>query len=120
MLRDVDRVLAVVTWILAGVLVLMLFVGPEVVAEDKPDKSAGPGQAVFTANCGSCHTLSRAGTNGQVGPNLDSIGLKPADIEAKVRSGGGSMPSFEGQLSDQEIADVANFVAGPNYTSSGR
>jgi mono/diheme cytochrome c family protein len=29
------------------------------------------GKAAFTQNCGSCHTLSRAGTQGQTGPNLD-------------------------------------------------
>jgi mono/diheme cytochrome c family protein len=120
MLGGVDKVLAMVSWVAAGVVVLMLFAGPQVVAEDKPPQGGGPGQAVFTANCGSCHTLSRAGTHGQVGPKLDSIGLKPADIEAIVRSGNGTMPSFQGQLSDREITDVANFVAGPSYTSSGR
>jgi mono/diheme cytochrome c family protein len=30
------------------------------------------GKAAFTQNCGSCHTLSRAGTQGQTGPNLDT------------------------------------------------
>ena len=37
-----------------------------------------------------------------------------------VRSGSGAMPSFEGKLSDAEIAEVAKFVAGPDYTSAGR
>jgi len=120
MLSGLDKVLEIGSWLTAAVLVLMLFVGPEVVAEDKPVKSGGQGQAIFTDNCGSCHTLKRAGTNGQVGPNLDSIGLKPDQVEAIVRSGSGAMPSFEGQLSDREIADVAKFVAGPSYTSSGR
>ena len=120
MLRGIDKALEIGTWLTAGLLVLMLFIGPEVVAEDKPLKTGGKGQAVFTDNCGSCHTLSRAGTSGQVGPNLDSVGLKPDEIEAIVRSGSGAMPSFEGRLSDAEIADVAKFVAGPDYTSSGR
>jgi mono/diheme cytochrome c family protein len=30
------------------------------------------GKAQFTQNCGTCHTLSRAGTQGQTGPNLDT------------------------------------------------
>ena len=30
------------------------------------------GQQLFTANCGSCHTLSAAGTSGTIGPNLDN------------------------------------------------
>jgi cytochrome c oxidase subunit 2 len=29
------------------------------------------GKALFTANCGSCHTMEDAGSTGQVGPNLD-------------------------------------------------
>jgi mono/diheme cytochrome c family protein len=120
MLEGIDKALALGCWLTAGLVVLMLFVGPQVVAEDKPLKSGGKGQQVFTQNCGSCHTLSRAGTNGQVGPNLDSVKLKPADIEAIVRSGSGAMPSFEGKLSDRQIAEVAKFVAGPDYTSSGR
>jgi mono/diheme cytochrome c family protein len=120
MLEGIDKALAIGCWLTAGLVVLMLFVGPEVVAEDKPLKSSGKGQQVFTENCGSCHTLSRAGTNGQVGPNLDDVKLKPADVEAIVRSGSGAMPSFEGRLSNAQITEVAKFVAGPDYTSSGR
>jgi sulfur oxidation c-type cytochrome SoxX len=30
------------------------------------------GKADFTAKCGTCHTLTRAGTQGQTGPNLDA------------------------------------------------
>jgi len=120
MLRSVDRVLAIVSVAAAAAVVIMLFAGPQVVAEDKPAPSAGAGQAVFTENCGSCHTLSRAGTSGQVGPDLDSVSLGPEEIQEIVRGGTGSMPSFEGKLSDAEISDVAKFVAGPDYSSSGR
>jgi mono/diheme cytochrome c family protein len=35
-----------------------------------PDTSNG--QLLFTSNCGSCHTLSAAGTSGTIGPNLDN------------------------------------------------
>jgi mono/diheme cytochrome c family protein len=35
------------------------------------DASTSGGQALFQENCGSCHTLADAGTQGQVGPNLD-------------------------------------------------
>jgi mono/diheme cytochrome c family protein len=119
-LSGVDRALEIGSWITAGILVLMLFVGPQVVAQDKAAKNGGRGQAIFTENCGSCHTLKRAGTHGQVGPNLDSIGLRPDQIESILRSGGGGMPSFEGKLSDQEIAQVSKFVAGPAYSTAGR
>jgi mono/diheme cytochrome c family protein len=37
---------------------------------DDPDLSEG--KALFVQGCGSCHTLNRAGTAGQTGPNLDA------------------------------------------------
>jgi mono/diheme cytochrome c family protein len=118
MLSGFDKVLAIVVCVAAVVTVVMLFAGPIVVAEDKPEGEAGNrGQAVFTENCGSCHTLSRAGTNGSVGPNLDDISIDPAGVEAVVRNGTGSMPSFEGQLSDADITAVAQFVAGQSYSA---
>lgn len=69
------------------------------------------GREVFVANCGSCHTLSDAGTSGTIGPSLDGIGLSQADVEQQVRNGGGAMPAFEGDLSDDEIAQVSAYVA---------
>jgi mono/diheme cytochrome c family protein len=73
---------------------------------------AAAGREVFSqAGCGSCHTLKAAGASGVVGPNLDSV--RPTYEEARtiVERGGGEMPSFAGQLSPQEIRDVAAFVA---------
>src|SRR3954462_13179237 len=100
----------------------MLLIGPRVIAEDKSTSQAGAapyasgsgpaGKAVFTGNCGSCHTLKAAGTSGQVGPRLDGISLSPSQIEGIVRSGRGGMPSFGGRLSGAEISAVAAFVAG--------
>ncbi len=71
---------------------------------------AAAGKAVFEAKCGVCHTLSDAGTTGTVGPNLDEA--KPSLELAldRVVNGQGVMPSFKGQLSAQEIADVAAYV----------
>jgi mono/diheme cytochrome c family protein len=63
-----------------------------------------------SAGCGGCHTLEAAGSSGNVGPNLDDA--KP-DLELahnRVTNGAGAMPAFKGQLSDQEIADVAAYV----------
>ena len=37
---------------------------------DEPDLTNGKAQ--FTQKCGSCHALSRAGTQGQTGPDLDA------------------------------------------------
>jgi mono/diheme cytochrome c family protein len=73
--------------------------------------NAAAGKTVFESNCGSCHTLRAAGAGGQIGPNLDQLQPGFAQVQAKVESGGGGMPSFSGTLSSQQIRDVAAFVA---------
>jgi cytochrome c551 len=133
MLRGADRTLELLGWGLAVLFVVMMFAGPQVVAEDKPAEQgseaagaapyasqsgggggseAAGGETVFTDNCGSCHTLSAAGTTGTSGPNLDGVSLDAGAIEGIVREGRGGMPAFGGDLSDDEIAAVAAFVAG--------
>jgi mono/diheme cytochrome c family protein len=72
---------------------------------------ATAGREIFVDNCGTCHALSDAGTSGTVGPSLDDSGLDVAAVEEQVRNGGGGMPAFEGQLSDEEIELVASYVA---------
>ncbi|MBJ7354251.1 MAG: cytochrome c [Thermoleophilaceae bacterium] len=71
----------------------------------------GDGKAIFTDSCGGCHTLQAAGTNGGSGPDLTNIGLTAAAVSKQVYSGGGGMPSFDGELIDQQIAAVSAFVA---------
>jgi mono/diheme cytochrome c family protein len=73
---------------------------------------AAAGAAVFkSAGCGSCHTMKAAGTNGQIGPNLDQVRPGYAVAHLMVEQGGGGMPPFAGQLSPQQIRDVSAFVA---------
>jgi mono/diheme cytochrome c family protein len=73
---------------------------------------AAAGAKVFaSAGCGSCHTLAAAKSSGQVGPNLDDAKPGYDTVLQKVANGGGGMPSFGGQLSQQQIRDVAAFVA---------
>jgi cytochrome c oxidase subunit II len=43
------------------------------------------GKELFTQQCGSCHTLADAGTEGEVGPNLDEA-LQGADAEFIMES----------------------------------
>ncbi len=83
----------------------------ETTTEETTGETTAAGREVFVANCGSCHTLSDAGTSGAIGPNLDDIGLEAAAVEDQVRNGGGGMPAFEGQLSEEEITEVAAYVA---------
>ncbi len=68
------------------------------------------GQEVFVANCSSCHTLEEAEAVGNIGPNLDESTLGLDAVVAQIEEGGGGMPAFGGQLSEEEIADVAAFV----------
>jgi cytochrome c553 len=68
------------------------------------------GEEVFVANCGSCHVLEEAGTTGAVGPSLDESTLDLDATVAQIENGGGGMPPFAGQLSEEEIANVAAFV----------
>ncbi|MFN2613072.1 MAG: cytochrome c [Solirubrobacterales bacterium] len=79
-----------------------------------------PSKELFATNCGSCHTLAKAGTDGIVGPNLDKL-LGSASPDANkqrvlnaVNNGiNGRMP--KGILSDSgpgsEAEQVATFVA---------
>jgi mono/diheme cytochrome c family protein len=73
---------------------------------------AAAGKAVFeSAGCVGCHTLADAGATGTVGPNLDEA-KPPADlVVTRVTNGMGAMPPFKGQLSDQQIQDVAAYVS---------
>jgi len=69
------------------------------------------GKDVFTENCAGCHTLEAAGTNGQVGPNLDQAKPSREKVATQVANGGGGMPAFKGQLSETEIGAVADYVS---------
>lgn len=72
---------------------------------------AEAGKSVFAANCASCHTLAAADATGSVGPDLDQVKPSLDKIKQMVEEGGGAMPAFAGQLSDDEITDVSEFVA---------
>ena len=72
---------------------------------------AAAGEAVFaSAGCGGCHTLEAAGSSGNVGPNLDESQPDAELVEQRVRNGAGAMPAFEGQLDDEQIANVTAYV----------
>jgi mono/diheme cytochrome c family protein len=75
---------------------------------------ASNGEKVYASagcgGCGGCHTLEAAGSTGNVGPNLDDAKPDFALVVDRVTNGQGVMPSFKGQLSEQEIADVAQYV----------
>ncbi len=72
---------------------------------------AAAGEAVFaSAGCGGCHALEAAGASGAVGPNLDDAKPDAALVVDRVTNGAGVMPPFGGDLSEQQIKDVAAYV----------
>ncbi|HET8566038.1 MAG TPA: c-type cytochrome [Solirubrobacterales bacterium] len=71
------------TFIWFGIFVLVIAVAiPFAVFRSKGDADTGvqevpaqlkSGQSLFETNCGTCHTLYAAGTDGNYGPNLDEL-----------------------------------------------
>jgi mono/diheme cytochrome c family protein len=126
------------TFIAFGLLILVLAVViPWLAFRSKGDAEAGPqevpaslksGQSLFQTNCGTCHTLYAAGTDGNYGPDLDELlaptGPAEGDKEAIEQIEGrvlnavengvngttpGRMPG--GILNKEQAKEVAQFVA---------
>jgi mono/diheme cytochrome c family protein len=116
----------------AGTAILALTVclsgcGSDTVGYSKGDGDRAHGKQLFTQSCGSCHTLSDAGTKGQIGPNLDYAflqsrrdGLGQTTIQQVVRgqiaysvahpsTGSPGMP--QNIVKGQDAEDVASYVA---------
>ena len=62
------------------------------------------------AQCGVCHVLQAAGSDGQIGPNLDLLKSSKERIIYTVANGIGVMPAFEDTLTMEEIESVAYYV----------
>jgi uncharacterized cupredoxin-like copper-binding protein len=90
--------------------------------EDEPDLANGKALFIGKGTCGGCHILSRAGTRGTQGPNLDEAfatarrdGFNDATIEGIVRDqignvrAGSIMP--EDLVTGEDARDVAAYVA---------
>ena len=77
------------------------------------DELFNKGKEVFleAGNCAACHTLSDAGSIGDIGPNLNEIRPNVERILMAVRNGVGVMPAMEGLLSNEEIEAVAHYVS---------
>ena len=73
---------------------------------------AAEGKQIFTQSCGTCHTLSDAGTNGNVGPVLDDLKPDKARVQNAIKNGGagsGAMPA--NIVTGKEAQAVATYVS---------
>jgi mono/diheme cytochrome c family protein len=73
--------------------------------------NAAAGTVIFSENCSTCHGTTGHGGNG--GPDLTTMPLAQTEEGAiqQVTNGGGGMPAFKGILSEEEIENVAAYVA---------
>ena len=87
---------------------------------DKQGASASSAKQAFTSNCGGCHVLKAAGTQGTTGPNLDDAfacaehqGFKRSTIRDVVRGqiDYASPPMPRELVKGQQADDVADYIA---------
>ena len=62
------------------------------------------------AQCGTCHTLQAAESEGNIGPNLDLLKPQINQIIYVVTNGIGVMQPWDGILTKEEIEAVAYYV----------
>jgi mono/diheme cytochrome c family protein len=81
---------------------------PEVVSTAPLDTVAA--EAVYKQSCISCHG---GNLEGGVGPALTKVGgsMTETQIVKQIAKGGGVMPAFKGTLKDDQIANLAKWLA---------
>ncbi len=81
--------------------------GSETTPEPPAEPDLANGQAIFTANCGSCHGAdARSGSAGE-----DLPGKSEDAIRQAVRNGRSGMPSFgASQIDDAGLADLVAWI----------
>ncbi len=79
----------------------------------KSDEIFNLGKNVFMnkAICSTCHVLADASSNGEIGPNLNHIRPSKMRVIEVVTNGIGVMPSYQGELTKEEIEAVAHYVS---------
>ena len=90
-------------------LILSILILPQKVFAD-PKMILGLEVYNNKAQCGVCHTLKAAQTEGQIGPNLDLLKPQISQIILAVTNGIGVMQAWGGILSYEEIEAVAYYV----------
>jgi mono/diheme cytochrome c family protein len=113
-MRTFDRAVRFVQMIAAvatAAFVILLFTNEPQKPAAIPKSGPETGQAIFSTRCASCHG---ADGGGGFGPALAGVVTKrfpnPADQQAVVANGRGSMPSFSDSLTPEQIAAVVAFT----------
>ena len=79
------------------------------------DDKMSKGLEIFNevAGCAGCHILKAAGSEGNVGPNLDTVSLSEDYVKEMVTYGLGVMPAYgeENILTKEQIDIVSFYVA---------
>ena len=79
------------------------------------DDKMSKGLEIFNevAGCAGCHILKAAGSEGNVGPNLDPVSLTEDYVKEMVTYGLGVMPAYgeENILTKEQIDIVSFYVA---------
>ena len=94
----------------SSIFLLLIFA---LITNVNADELFNKGKEIFleAGNCAACHTLSDAGSNAMIGPNLNEIRPDVSRILMAVKNGIGVMPAMEGILSNEEIEAVAHYVS---------
>ena len=90
------------------ILIPILFV-QTLYAEEK--LNIGKNIFLEKGNCATCHALSDAGSNADIGPNLNLIKPDIGRVIMAVTNGIGVMPAYEGILTSEEIEAVSFYVS---------
>ena len=63
-----------------------------------------------TAGCAACHILKAAGSEGNIGPNLDTVSMTIESVTDMVTNGLGVMPAFgEGEILTKEEIEIVSY-----------
>lgn len=92
---------------------LVVMAPPAMAADDAAQFQQGKvlfGQGAVPA-CALCHALKDAGAEGAVGPSLDELKPDAKRVATALRNGIGQMPSYNGKLSEAQIAALAAYVS---------
>lgn len=107
--------LVAVAGIVAGGGILAASASAEEIA--KVDREAA--REVFHAySCSACHALADAGAGGSIGPSLDNPTLTRDFVVGRIANGQGAMPAFKGQLADEDIALLADYIVEASHDAA--